>query len=204
MIRSVPNCGEVIRMIPSNAPAAARFFLSQVLPTAACVVDATAGNGHDTLFLCQNSPANCQVWSFDLQQEALTACGELLARHGFAHKANLILADHATLREYIGASVDAAMFNLGYLPGHDHTVTTRPQSLRPALDGLLALLAPNGMVTIVAYPGHEPGQVEIEFLEAYLRLLPQNIYTAAKFSYMNQKNFPAILYFIGKTRRNSR
>ena len=204
MTLSGPSCGEVIRMIPPNAPTAARLFLSQILPTAACVVDATAGNGHDTLYLCQNSPADCRIWSFDIQQEALSACGALLARHGVAHKANLILADHATMRDYIREPVDAAMFNLGYLPGHDHSLTTRPQSLRPALDELLALLAPEGLVTIVAYPGHKPGQEEIEFLEEYLGLLPQKLFAAAKFCYMNQKNSPAILYSIGKTRRNPR
>ena len=191
-------------MIPANATEAARYLLADILPSAACAVDATAGNGHDTLYMCKNTPANCQIWSFDIRQAALDACAGLLARQGYGNKARLILADHATLNDYVGMPVDAAMFNLGYLPGHERTPTTRPQSLKPALDSLLELLSPGGLITIVAYPGHAPGQEEIDFLDSYLGLLPQKFLTAAKFCYLNQKNFPAILYSIGKARRRKR
>ena len=204
MIRCGSNCGAVIRMIPSNALIAARNLLMGILPTAACVVDATAGNGHDTLFLCENTPVNCQVWSFDIQQAAIDACGGLLARHGYAGKARLVLADHAALGDFIRTPVDAAMFNLGYLPGQDHALTTGPESLKKAMEKLLDLLAPGGIITVVAYPGHEPGKSEMDFLESFLAQLPQKTFTAAKFSFMNQKNFPAVLYSIGNTRRNPR
>ena len=195
------NFAAVIPMIPRNAVEASRLFLAPVLANAACVVDATAGNGHDSLFLCKQTKPECRVWAFDIQAAAAAACGKLLAQHGFADKVRLIQADHALLREVIREPVDAAIFNLGYLPGHDHAVTTRVESLAPALDSLRDLLAPGGRIALVAYPGHSPGRLEMEFLEEYLPRWSQQVFTISRLSFINQKNYPAVLYSIGKTGR---
>ena len=195
------NSAAAIPMIPRNAVEASRLFLAPVLAGAACVVDATAGNGHDSLFLCKQTKPECRVWAFDIQAAAAAACGKLLAQHGFADKVRLIQADHALLREVIREPVDAAIFNLGYLPGHDHAVTTRVESLAPALDSLRDLLAPGGRIALVAYPGHSPGRLEMEFLEEYLPRWSQQVFTISRLSFINQKNYPAVLYSIGKTGR---
>ena len=85
-------------MIPSNAVMAARQHLVPVLPTARCVVDATAGNGNDTLFLCQQTPADCRIFAFDIQLAAIRSATDLIARHGFLEKVRLLNADHAQVR----------------------------------------------------------------------------------------------------------
>lgn len=195
------NSAAVIPMIPHNAVEASRLFLAPVLADAGCVVDATAGNGHDSLYLCQQTKPECRVWAFDVQTAAVAACGKLLAQHGFTEKARLIQADHALLREIVQGPVDAAIFNLGYLPGHNHAVTTRLESLTPALDALRELLAPGGRIALVAYPGHPPGRLEMEFLEEYLPRWSQQLFTITRLNFINQKNYPAILYSIGKTGR---
>jgi len=189
-------------MIPFNALMAARQFLASVLPNARCVVDATAGNGNDTLFLCRQTPADCQVVAFDIQLAAIRSATELIAGHGYQEKVRWIHADHAQLVEYIATPVDAAVFNLGYLPGQDHLITTGPASLGPALQGLLNLLAPGGRLTLVAYPGHGPGLAEIEFLETTLSQYPQQQFVVTRLNFINQCNNPAILYTIGKARGN--
>ena len=195
------NSAAAIPMIPRNAVEASRLFLAPVLADAACVVDATAGNGNDSLYLCKKTKPECRIWTFDIQAAAIAASGKLFAQHGFTEKVRLIQADHALLREVIREPVDAAIFNLGYLPGHDHSVTTRVESLAPALEALRDLLAPGGRIAIVAYPGHPPGRLETEFLEEYLPRWPQQVFTITRLSYINQKNNPAILYSIGKTGR---
>jgi len=197
-----PNYGEAIPMIPRNAVEAARAFLHPVLAMARCVVDATAGNGHDILFLCNNSRPDCRIWAFDIQSAAIGACVEILEKHGVRDRVQLIQADHATLADHVREPVHAAIFNLGYLPGQDHSVTTQPSSLKPAMDALLGLMAPCGRIAIVAYPGHEPGRQELDFLEPYLSSLPQSLFLINRLSFINQKNNPAILYSIGKTGRN--
>ena len=186
----------------NNAMEAARTLLSGTLPQAACVVDATAGNGHDTRYLCEQVPANCRVWALDIQPVAIAATAALLERYGLTGRARLVCANHAAVGDYVREPVDAAMFNLGYLPGRDHALTTRPEFLRPALDCLTSLLTGGGLITLVAYPGHDPGRAEIDFLETYLQSLTQENFMATKISFLNQKNAPALLYAIGKRRRN--
>ena len=190
-------------MIPSNAMMAARQFLAAVLPNARCVVDATAGNGNDTLFLCQQTPADCRVVAVDIQLAAIQSATELITRHGYQDKVRWVHVDHAHLTEHVDGPIDAAVFNLGYLPGQDHSVTTNPASLGPALQGLLDLLAPGGRLTLVAYPGHGPGQAEIKFLETTLSQYPQQQFVVTRLHFINQCNNPAILYTIGKARGNS-
>lgn len=189
-------------MTSHNALVASRCFLEPVLSQACCVVDATAGNGHDVLYLCNNTTPQCRIWAFDIQAAAIRSCAALLDRHGFHDRVNLIQADHAVLATYVREPVDAAIFNLGYLPGQDHAVTTVPSSLEAALNDLCELLTPGGRIAIVAYPGHEPGRLEVDFLESYLAQLPQRRFTITRLSFINQKNSPAILYSIVKTRRN--
>lgn len=189
-------------MMPANAMEAARAMLAYILPTARCVVDATAGNGHDTLFLCEKTPEACRIWSFDIQPEAVAASSRLLAERCRTDRVRLICSDHAQLAQYVAEPVDAAMFNLGYLPGQNHELTTRPESLRPALDSLIRLLSAGGVITLVAYPGHAPGRREIDFLEDYLAGLPQERFIAACYNFLNQRNAPALLYVIGRRRMN--
>lgn len=189
-------------MIPSNAVAASRIFLEPALKNASCVVDATAGNGHDTLFICRNTAPDCRIWAFDIQAAAIQSATELICRHGFAGKVRWIQDDHARIRDYVDVPIDVAVFNLGYLPGHDHSLTTTSQSLRLALTGLLDQLRSGGRLSLVAYPGHGPGQAEVDFIEAYLADCPQKIFVATRLAFINQRNNPAILYTIGKTGGN--
>jgi 16S rRNA C1402 N4-methylase RsmH len=189
-------------MIPRNAVEAARIFLEPALAQANCVVDATAGNGHDTLFFCEKTQPDCRIVAFDIQSAAINSSAALLQKQGVRERVQLILGDHARLNDYVTGPVQAAVFNLGYLPGQDHRVTTTITSLKPALETLLDLLSPNGRIAIVGYPGHEPGIHELDFLESYLTTLPQSQYVVTRLNFINQKNNPAILYSIGKTGRD--
>lgn len=191
-------------MTVENALAMARHLLRDRLSAARTVVDATAGNGHDTLFLAANTPEDAAVWVFDLQREALDATARRLTENGLAGKCRLTLACHSTIAEYITAPVDAAMLNLGYLPGGDHGLTTRAATTVAALGATTGLLAPGGIITIVAYPGHTAGSEENEAVEAFLAALPQADFTVAVWKMLNQKNMPPILYVIGKTGRETK
>ncbi len=189
-------------MILRNAVEAAQYFLATALDQAGCVVDATVGNGRDVLFFCRHTKPDCRIWAFDIQPAAIQSSERLLKQHGCLDRVRLIQADHARLAEYVEAPVNAAIFNLGYLPGQNHAVTTTPDSLAPALEGLLGILAPGGRIGIVAYPGHESGRKEVAFLESYLPRCPQRLYTITRLSFINQINHPAILYSISKARRD--
>lgn len=136
------------------------------------LVDATAGNGHDTLFLARLARTiRGEVLAFDIQQEALDATQGLLTAESLA--ARLVCASHARLLEYVSGNVAAVMFNLGFWPGSDKTVVTRAEhtlaALRVAADVLLA----HGVISVHAYTGHPGGLEEAESVRAWARSLPR-------------------------------
>jgi glyoxylase-like metal-dependent hydrolase (beta-lactamase superfamily II) len=94
--------------------------------------------------------------------------------------------------------VAAVMFNLGYLPGEDHAVITRPESTIPALEAALALLKEGGVVTIVVYPGHEGGDQEASAVTEWCGRLPQDRYQVLQYQFINQKNRPPYVVAIEK------
>ena len=123
-------------------------------------IDATAGNGHDTLFLAQCVGPTGQVIAFDIQQAALDATRARLEAAGVADRCRLVLAGHERMDEHVPADwrgrVAAVMFNLGYLPGGDKAVVTRGETTVVALDAALGLIAPRGVISVITYRQH-PG-----------------------------------------------
>lgn len=137
-----------------------RFILDRFVTAGDTVIDATCGNGHDTLHLAALVGESGRVWSFDIQPAALSATAERLAAAGLTDRVNLIECSHGTLGEVVQGRVTAAVFNLGYLPGGDRSVVTRPESTVAALCQALEILAPGGIITVSVYPGHPGGDAE--------------------------------------------
>ena len=183
-----------------NATTMAHKFILPQLANANLVIDATAGNGNDTLFLAKNSSAKTTVWAFDIQPQAIANTQSLLEKHGFVDKVQLILDNHANIANYISHPVDAAMFNLGYLPGGDHSKNTCPAATLHALEQILQLLTVGGLLTVAAYPGYEHGKMETDAVHQYLTTLPQQTFTVASWTMVNQVNSPPVLYIIEKRR----
>ena len=141
----------------------AQSAVREVLGAGELAIDATAGNGHDTLFLARTVGPGGIVWACDLQEGAITATRALLALESQSH-VRLCCDDHACLSSHLPAEargrIGAVMFNLGYLPGGDKAVTTAPRSTRAALESLWEFIRPGGILTILAYPGHAGGEEE--------------------------------------------
>ncbi len=146
---------------------AREVILQTVLPGDAAV-DATMGNGHDTLMLCEAVGPAGRVYAFDVQAQAVAETAKRLAAQGVTDQARLIHAGHEHMAEYVKEPVRAVMFNLGWLPGGDHGVTTRWETTRQAVECALDLLAPMGVLVICAYPGHAEGEREERELTAFL------------------------------------
>jgi predicted methyltransferase len=126
-------------------------------------VDATAGNGHDTLLLVELVGPTGRVFAFDVQPDALARTA---ARLGGASNVVLLKRDHAEMGAAIPVEhhgrIGAVMFNLGYLPGGDHALITRTASTLSALSAALELLRPDGVLTVLAYTGHPGGAEEAD------------------------------------------
>lgn len=134
-------------------------------------IDATAGNGHDTLRLAQLVGETGTVHAIDIQLAALDETRARIAAAGYRHVV-FHQRSHAELPEILPASdrgrVAAVMFNLGYLPGSDKSLTTAPATTTAALHAALDSLRPGGVVTVLAYIGHPGGSEEAQAVEDLL------------------------------------
>ncbi len=178
-----------------------RRLLADKLSNASVAVDATCGNGHDTLFLAGGSPAEAIVWAFDTQPAALTATARRLAAAGLDGKVKFVEACHSRLGEYLAGPVDVAMFNLGYLPGGDHAATTMADTTVVALRSILDRLVTGGLMSVIAYPGHPAGYDENTAVAGMLATLPSREFTVGCWQALNQRNRPPVLYLVEKTGR---
>ena len=136
------------------------FFLRQRVRPGDLALDATCGNGLDTLLLAELVGEGGRVWGFDLQPAAIAATRALLQREDHLTNVALIEAGHQRLAEFVPAGLKAAVFNLGYLPGGDTSLITSPENTVCALRQAAALLARQGLLAVSLYTGHEGGAEE--------------------------------------------
>ncbi|MFS9260748.1 class I SAM-dependent methyltransferase [Streptococcus infantis] len=174
----------------------AHDFLAQVITQEDIVVDATMGNGHDTLFLAKLAK---QVYAFDIQEQALEKTSQRLQEAGLTN-AELILQGHETVDQFV-TEVKAAIFNLGYLPSADKSIITQPQTTLEALEKLCQMLIKGGRIAIMIYYGHEGGDIERDAVLDFVSQLPQQEYTATIYRTLNQINNPPFLVMIEKLER---
>lgn len=159
--------------------------LRQVIRPGDTVVDATLGNGHDTLMLAELVGDAGLVIGFDIQEEAVRRTEAALAQAGLAARCQLHAVGHQAMAAYVREPVRAVAFNLGWLPGGDKAVTTHWETTRSALDAALSLLMPYGVCTVCAYPGHAAGDEERQALSTYLAALRPQAYNVLHSRFLN-------------------
>lgn len=153
-------------------------------------VDATVGTGVDTAFLAEKVGAKGRVYGFDIQRQALTQAKTKLAKLELVDRVILLKHDHAEMTQHLPheakGKISAVMFNLGYLPGSDRKVITTKSSTIPALESAIEWIKPDGVVTIVAYPGHEGGGEEAEYVRQWGTKLPADRFQVLCYDFINQ------------------
>lgn len=137
------------------------------------LVDATAGNGLDTLFLAELAGPDGRVYAFDIQTIALERTRDRLESAGLSRRVTLIKEGHEALCEALPAvvrgHVAAVMFNLGYLPRGNRALVTRTESTLAALEQAAVCLRPAGALAVIAYPGHPGGAEEADAVACWFR-----------------------------------
>lgn len=134
------------------------YFCRQRVGVGDSVVDATCGNGQDTLLLAELVGAGGKVWAFDIQEVALARTEQLLRESGCHRQVELIHAGHERLAELVTGPVQAVVFNLGYLPAGDKDVRTSALTTLAALAQATELLAPGGLLLLAIYTSHDQGE----------------------------------------------
>lgn len=173
------------------------YLMKQALSPGDQAIDATVGNGHDTLLLAKLVGDTGKVYGFDIQRQALQNTKALLQEHQMDNRVTLFQESHDKMKELLPpeaiGNIGCAVFNLGYLPGSDKSITTTANSTIDAIEQLLEIIKVNGLILIVVYHGHEEGKKEKEALLRYLSALDQKFVDVLKYSFINQKNDPPFL-----------
>ena len=182
----VPRGGLLVRRrVPDlTAVELTHRFLRSTLAPGGLYLDATCGNGGDTAFLCRLVGEGGRVLGFDIQPEAIASTRQNLARKGLA--AELHCDSHANLLQYVQpGTVDAVMFNFGWLPGADHGVFSHAQSSIPALEAALEALRPGGVLSAILYSGKVIGSDEKTEILQWMRSRPLKQCTALVCGFAN-------------------
>ncbi len=155
---------------PPRPTALVQDLLARLIRPGDLAIDATAGNGYDTVFLAEQVGETGQVLAFDVQQAALESAAARVATEGFSGRVQFILGSHAGMAAHAAVgSVAVVMFNLGYLPGEDHMLTTETAGTLTALEAAAGLLRGGGVISVICYPGHPAGAVEAAAVESWMK-----------------------------------
>lgn len=181
---------------PASAVQWARVFISPALANGSVAVDATAGNGYDTLFLAEKVGPDGRVYSLDIQEEAREKTGRLVVSRGVSDRVTLLSDGHQHLDRLVKEQVDAIMFNLGYLPGSDRSVITTPDNTIAGIKASLGLIRPGGRISIVAYTGHPGARQEAMAVGELLSGLSEKLFSVQKMVFWNSHKESPELFFI--------
>lgn len=172
--------------------------LDKVLQSEDVVIDATLGNGHDTKFLAQKVGASGRVYAFDIQKESIEESTGLLKKNNHENRVIFFQSCHSSLIknvpiELVG-KIKAVTFNLGYLPGGDKNIITKPDTTLSALKQAHYFLSVDGVISLIAYRGHDGGMWEFEQI---VKLIKQENWPIQKMSGNEAPDSP-VLFLISK------
>lgn len=167
-------------------------------------IDATAGNGNDTLFLCQLVGETGKVLAFDIQKEAVEHTKQRLSDAGIEERAQVLLDSHTNMYQYVKReSVDCIVFNFGYLPGGNHQLATKADTSVEAIRQGLELLKVGGMMSLCIYSGGDSGFQERDAILSFLKSLDTKRYLVILSAYYNRPNNPPIPVMILKLKSDA-
>lgn len=194
MIDSTPS---IIAGLRGPVPLS-HLFLHTFVREGHCVVDATCGNGHDTLLLACLVGESGRVWGFDIQPEAIAETGRRLAETDLTDRVTLLRSGHEKLTQHVTQPVQVVLFNLGYRPSGDRSIITRPETTGIALEQSLRLLSPGGIVLVTVYPGHNGGTDEQSTVEGWAAGLEPRAFHCWRMGQTNVAAHAPYLLFIQK------
>jgi predicted methyltransferase len=167
---------------PPRPTALAQGILQAHIADGDQVIDATAGNGHDTVFLAECVGAAGKVLAFDVQAAAIAAARARVAAAGLLARVEFFHESHAGMAARAAAeSASAVMFNLGYLPGAEHRIMTAAETTLEGLNCAVSLLKPGGLLSVICYPGHPGGDLEAAAVQQWFTALAAHHWQVARY-----------------------
>jgi SAM-dependent methyltransferase len=163
-------------------------------------MDATCGNGFDTVLLAELVGADGHVWACDVQESALAVTSERLIQAGLGERVTLLAASHEHLAELVSAPVQAVVFNLGFLPGSDQNCRTVTDTTLTALAQAAALLDLGGIIAIAVYTGHAGGDDEGTAVLEWAASLPAKQFNSWRHYQLNRSATAPFLVLVERAK----
>jgi len=182
---------------PNNTSSLIDYILKNYIKNDMIIADMTLGNGYDSCNILSYLNGTGFLYALDIQDLAINKSMENLKKINY-NNYKLIKDSHINFDKYIKEEIDLAIFNLGYLPGGDKSITTKSEDVLICIEKLLVKLKNNGLVLLTLYPGHKNGADEKEYLEKYFKILNQKNFNVLKYDFINQKNNPPYVIMIEK------
>ncbi len=169
----------------------AHQYWEKLLQAGDWAIDATCGNGHDTLKLAEIlSKRNGGVIGIDIQPEAIAKTRALLREYDVA----LYCQSHADFPPLAKEKpVRLIVYNLGYLPGGDKAFTTMTESTLASVRKASELIVPGGALSITCYPGHAEGAIEQRALLQELAEWPPEVWNICHHTFPQRPLAPSVL-----------
>ncbi|MDR3623761.1 MAG: class I SAM-dependent methyltransferase [Chlamydiales bacterium] len=178
----------------------AHSYWTSHLYIGASVIDATCGNGHDALFIAKKILNNTQgsLYIFDIQESAINQAKTHLSSHldkESYKRVHFYKQCHSNFpNELQEKSIDLIVYNLGYLPGGNKSITTTKETTLISLERSLKLIKPLGLISITCYPGHLEGEKEEELLLTWAKSLDPLNWSASFHKRINYSKAPSVLF----------
>jgi hypothetical protein len=173
-----------------------RFF-SPLFQDGDVAIDATCGNGKDSLVLAGflSRKKHTSLLCIDIQEIAVRNTEKLLQKEAseFLPFVTFETRSHETFPKDLKGSVKLVIYNLGYLPGSDKTLTTKVSSTLTSVTNAMNILAPGGVINITCYPGHPEGALEEAALTEFLSTLDPALWSVTGVRFHNRKASPSVL-----------
>ncbi|MDC0088282.1 FAD-dependent oxidoreductase [Akkermansiaceae bacterium] len=177
----------------------AHVIIKAIIEEGESAIDATIGNGHDTLFLAKCVGNEGKVIGFDIQADAIVSTANRLEEAGVDAKCyDLYQESHANLAARTSENVAVIMFNLGYLPSGDKEVITQVESTMRALKAGLEKIRRGGVLSVMCYPGHTGGDTEAKEVKSWLTALHGDDYGVTLFQREGAKETTPFLLIVSR------
>lgn len=173
----------------SNHLEMAHSLWKKIITSESFVIDMTAGNGHDTLMLAELKPK--KIVAIDIQTNALENAKKRTAEFDVEY----IQISHEEYPDQLeDGTIDLAVYNLGYLPGGEKTLTTLTETTLASIIKMLPKLKSKGALSITCYPGHPEGKKEEEALMEWAQKLKPTEWMVFSTRFINRKASPSLLW----------
>ena len=165
---------------------------SKIVSPGDTVIDATCGNGRDMLALAQLLDGQGELVGYDIQKEALQNSEALLKKSLTADQFQIITFRHQSHEIFLEKSAKLIVYNLGYLPGGDKSLTTQTETTLQSLQSACEVILSGGTISVMCYVGHEEGQREEVAIREFVQALPSDQWVCSHHRIVNRQQAPSL------------